>query len=106
MTLHQLGETVLWRITLMALRYRWELVLAFFAIIAASFFQLVIPRLLGESVDQSMMLLTEPNSVPDEIRFKLFITAGLLLGASVLRGCFAFVTPTSASRLANGLATN
>ncbi len=60
------------------------------ATLAAVTFQLFIPQLLGGSVDQAYELFQRGAGV-DEARRALMLYAGLLFGASVLRGLFTML---------------
>ena len=82
---------ILWRIARMSLRHRWLLLLGALAVVGAAAFQLWIPRLLGESVDQAQGLLSGAAVDADAARSALLRSALLIIGASLLRGSFAFV---------------
>jgi len=75
----------------MSLRHRWLLLLGALAVVGAAAFQLWIPRLLGESVDQAQGLLSGAAVDADAARSALLRSALLIIGASLLRGSFAFV---------------
>ncbi len=79
---------VLWRITKLVLRYRLRLSLAVGATIAAALFQLMIPSLLGDAVDNALGLLDNAAIAADVAQEALFQAAMLLLIASILRGAF------------------
>ena len=81
---------VLRRITLMALRYRLRIIVAIAATFVAVTFQLFIPRLLGQSVDQAYTAFQEGGGATDA-RQTLLLYAALLLGANVLRGLFTML---------------
>ena len=76
------------RITAMALRYRWRMLLAVVATALAATSQIVIPQLIGTAVDQVMGLLAGAPSNEAAGRVGLTDTAYLLLGVAVLRGMF------------------
>lgn len=90
---HGRGDDVrmLWRIVRIALRNRVHVALAVGATLIATVFQLMIPRLLGESVDGALGLLGDGAVTPEAARDALYYAAALLLGASVLRGAFTLV---------------
>lgn len=81
---------ILRRITRMALRHRGRMAIAVIATFVAVTFQLLIPRLLGDSVDQAWSLF-QSGAASDEARQALLLSAGLLFGASVLRGIFTML---------------
>ena len=72
----------------MAFSYRWRMTFAIITTIIAAVFQLTIPRLLGRAVDNATGLLGGEQVNNDEARTALFVAAGLVFGASVLRGVF------------------
>ena len=78
---------VLWRIFKLAGAQRLRLALATVTILAAGFFQLMIPQYLGDAVDGAVRLLGTSMS-DQEARDALYGTALLLLGAATLRGLF------------------
>ncbi len=78
---------VLWRIFKLAGAQRLRLALATVTILAAGFFQLMIPQYLGDAVDGAVRLLGTSMS-DEEAREALYGTALLLLGAATLRGLF------------------
>ena len=82
---------VVWRIFKLAAKRRVRLALAAVTIVAAGFFQLLIPQYLGDAVDGAVMLLGSASASPEEARDALYGTALLLLGASVLRGLFTLI---------------
>ena len=82
---------VLWRIFKLAATQRLRLVLATVGILAAGFFQLMIPQYLGEAVDGALRLSGSASVSPEEARDALYGTALMLLGASVLRGLFTLI---------------
>ena len=87
---HSVGgdAAILWRITLLVLKYRLRMSLAVGATIAAAVFQLMIPRFLGDAVDSALGLLDNSAIAEEVARQALFDAAMLLLAASVLRGIF------------------
>ena len=82
---------ILWRIVSLAFRYRWRIALALGATVLAAGFQLAIPRLLGNAVDSALLSLDDTAIDLETARDTLWATAGLLFGASVLRGAFTLV---------------
>ncbi len=73
------------------MRYRFRVILAISAILAAAFFQLLIPLFLGRSVDQAIQLISGyDGSSSSSVLISLTISASLLVGASILRGLLAF----------------
>ncbi|TCU37789.1 ABC transporter ATP-binding protein [Rhizobium azibense] len=84
------GLYTLVRITVMAFRHPWQAGFAIGATLVASTFQLLIPRLLGQAVDQTQVALTG-GAAGQLAQEALLATALLLLGASVLRGVFTMV---------------
>ena len=82
---------IVWRIFKLAAKRRLRLALAAVTILAAGFFQLLIPQYLGDAVDGAIMLLGSGSASPEEARDALYGTALLLLGASVLRGLFTLI---------------
>ena len=76
------------RITLFSLRHYWQACLAIGATIAASVLQLLIPRLLGQAVDQTQNVLTVAGEGAQQA---LVWSALTLLLVSVARGFFTLV---------------
>ncbi len=76
------------RITAMALRYRWRMLLAVTATALTAATQIVIPTLIGTAVDQARGLLASAADSEAAVQAGLASTAGLLLGVAVLRGIF------------------
>jgi ATP-binding cassette, subfamily B, multidrug efflux pump len=77
---------ILRRVIAMALRYRLGMAIAVATTIVAAVFQLLIPQYLGMAVDAAQGLLGGDDEAA--ARAALWQAAGLLLGASVLRGLF------------------
>ena len=82
---------ILWRILSLAFRYRMRIALGLGATLLAAGFQLAIPQLLGEAVDSALLSLDEAAIDAETARDALWTTAGLLFGASVLRGGFTLI---------------
>jgi ATP-binding cassette subfamily B protein len=78
--------TILRRVLGMALRYRRGMAIAVGTTVVAALFQLLIPQYLGQAVDTAQGLLAGNDEAA--ARRALWHAAGLLLGASVLRGLF------------------
>jgi ATP-binding cassette subfamily B protein len=79
---------VLLRIIRLTLRYRFRLMIAVGATVAASVFQLMVPPLLGQAVDGAVGLLGDGEVTGEAARAALVETAWLILAVSVLRGLF------------------
>ncbi|MDO9248091.1 MAG: ABC transporter transmembrane domain-containing protein, partial [Phenylobacterium sp.] len=77
---------VLQRIVFLALRYPWLVALAMAASLGAALASLALPNLLGRAVDQAHGLLLQGATQADQAREALLITAGLVIGATILRG--------------------
>jgi len=76
------------RITLYSFRHPWRASAAIGATIIAAVLQLLIPRLLGQAVDQAQGILSEAGEGAEQA---LLWSALLLLGVSVARGFFTLV---------------
>jgi ATP-binding cassette subfamily B protein len=74
----------------MAFRHPWQSGFAIGATLVASTFQLMIPRLLGQAVDHTQLVM-EGGKAGQLAQDALLTTALMLLGASVLRGVFTMV---------------
>jgi len=74
------------RVTLLSLTHKLHLAIAVIAVICGATFQLQIPRLLGQAVDQSVQLFESSEAGVEE----LYWTALLLFLVSAIRGLFAF----------------
>jgi ATP-binding cassette, subfamily B, multidrug efflux pump len=81
------GVGTLLRISRMALRHPWQVAIAMVATFLAAGMQLLIPRLLGDAVDQAQGLVAGGAAAQDA----LWTTAMVLLGVSVLRGLFTML---------------
>lgn len=82
------GRSPLARITLFSLRHYWQASLAIGATIVASVLQLMIPRLLGQAVDQAQNVL---SVAAEGAQQALLWSALTLLCVSVARGLFTLV---------------
>jgi ATP-binding cassette subfamily B protein len=87
----KLDPRVLRRITVMAFKHRWRMVLAITATICAGFFQLFVPQFLGQAVDQAYGLLKSAGQDREAAEAALMTTALFLLGAATLRGVFTML---------------
>ena len=76
----------LWRITLMAFKHRKRMAIAIVATIAAGCAQLIIPQLIGRSVDAAHGLLAQSTVNVAEAEHALFSAAVALLLAAAFRG--------------------
>jgi ATP-binding cassette subfamily B multidrug efflux pump len=85
---HNLDTRVLVRITRMAFAYRWRMGLGIAATVGAAVFQLFVPQFLGRAVDQAHGLLAAASEAAGRTSAEeaLFVTALLLIGASIMRG--------------------
>lgn len=77
---------VLQRIVGLAFNYPWLVALAMAASLGAALASLALPNLLGRAVDQAHGLLLQGATQADQAREALLITAGLVIGATILRG--------------------
>ena len=77
---------VLQRIVGLAFHYPWLVALAMAASLGAALASLALPRLLGRAVDQAHGLLLQGATHADQARQALLITAGLVIGATIVRG--------------------
>ncbi len=77
---------VLQRITALALRYRGRMALAVLCSLGSAVASLTLPRLFGNAVDQAQILLREGAAHAAEAQTALWITAGLVIAATVVRG--------------------
>ncbi|MBI3918736.1 MAG: ABC transporter ATP-binding protein [Betaproteobacteria bacterium] len=89
---YQRGVSALWRVLRMALRYRVRFPAAVLAVIAAGVFQLLIPRFLGQAIDQAAGLLSGAQAAGGTAvaaaQAALVTSALLVLGIAVMRGLF------------------
>jgi ATP-binding cassette subfamily B protein len=89
---YQRGVNALWRVLRMALRYRVRFPAAVLAVIAAGVFQLLIPRYLGNAIDQALGLLSGAQAAggatATQAQAALVTSALLVLGIAVMRGVF------------------
>jgi len=83
---------ILARVLRLALVYRWRFALATLTSLAATVFNLAMPRLLGRSVDQAHSLLRSHAGHSNEAIRALLITALLVFGAAALRGLLQMIS--------------
>lgn len=83
---------VLPRILRLQAPYRWRIALALLAAIAAAVFAVLLPKLMGRAVDQANLLLQDAGGHAAAASDALWLTAGLLIGASALRGLLTMVS--------------
>jgi ATP-binding cassette subfamily B protein len=81
------GVGTLWRITRLNLRHPWQVAIAIAATFIAATLQLMVPRLLGQAIDQAHGL----GSAGDAAISALWTTAILLLLVSIARGLFTLL---------------
>lgn len=74
------------RITGMAFVYPWRMGLAIIGTALAAVCQVIIPRFIGDAVDEANVLLADAQGSAGEAQTVLLYTAALLLGTSVFRG--------------------
>lgn len=82
------GRSPLTRITLFSLRHYWQAAIAIGATVIAATLQLMIPRLLGEAIDQTQTVLSLAGDGAEQA---LWWSASLLLAVSVARGLFTLL---------------
>ena len=81
------GVGTLWRITRLNLRHPWQVTIAIVSTFVAATLQLMVPRLLGQAVDQAQGLGTAGAAATQG----LWTTALLLLCISIARGIFTLL---------------
>ena len=101
------GTAVVRRIFDLTRVYRWHMLTAcFFASITAAI-SVLIPKFLGQGVDEAFTLFNQGNYESDEIRSMLLNTAGIVLLVAALRGgtgfVYMFLGETLSQRVANRL---
>ncbi|KKB08759.1 multidrug ABC transporter [Devosia chinhatensis] len=82
------GQSPLMRISVFSLRHYWQAAIAIGATMAAATLQLMIPRLLGQAVDEAHNVL---STAAEGAQQALFWTALTLLTVSVARGIFTLL---------------
>ena len=80
---------VLVRIARLTLLHPWQVLIAVGTTVAAALFQLMIPQFLGDAVDYAHGFLA--GGAEADVHAALLTAAGLLLGASALRGLFTML---------------
>lgn len=83
------GLSTLLRITRMTLRHPWQVAITLISTFLAATFQLFIPRLLGQAIDQAHGVMGQGADSGAE--HALWITASTLFVVSVLRGFFTML---------------
>ena len=73
--------TVLIRLTKYAFRHKWYLIGAYAAMTASSLSALVVPRMLGEAIDEALA---------SGLQSRLFLLAAVIVVFSLLRGVFSY----------------
>jgi len=101
------GTAVVRRIFDLTRVYRWHMLTAcFFASITAAI-SVLIPKFLGQGVDEAFTLFNQGNYETAEIRTMLLNTAGIVLLVAALRGgtgfVYMFLGETLSQRVANRL---
>ena len=74
------------RVSAMALRHRWRMLLAVVTTVLAALTQIVIPQLIGGAVDQTRTLLEAAADTRMAVQDELAATAYLLVAAAAVRG--------------------
>lgn len=101
------GADAIWRITKMAMEFRWHFFSATLAAILAAVLFLFIPKLLGEGVDQAFTLIKTGDYTEGEVRSLLLKTGILVIIVGFSRGMsgFAqmFLGETLSQRVSNRL---
>lgn len=90
---------LLGRVIGLALKYRSRFALATATSLGASFFNLLTPGLLGRAIDQAHSLLRGGAGTDGDAMRALGWTAGLVLGASILRGLLQMTSGYSGERI-------
>jgi len=99
------GTSAIWRIVKISIGYKWHLGGAIALAIISSVLQVMIPRLLGEGVDQAFTLIQDGGHNEDQVRSLLFNTAMLVILVSFLRGITGFATMFLGETLAQRVST-
>ena len=86
------GVNTLRRVATISMKYKVRFPLAIASVIIAGILQLLIPRILGQSVDHATGLLGQGSQVPvTEAEAALLTAAGLLLATAIARGLFTMM---------------
>ena len=88
---NKLEVGILWRITRMGLAHRWRMATAVVATVCAAFFQLFIPRYVGEAVDNAQGLLGVGTVSPEMAQEALWSAGMMVLFFSIMRGLFTLM---------------
>lgn len=83
---------VLQRIIGRALRYPGLLTFAILCTLGSSLASLALPRLFGRAVDQAHHLLMKAGAAPEAARHALWVSAGLIIAATVIRGLMTMLS--------------
>ncbi|MDE0920634.1 MAG: ABC transporter ATP-binding protein, partial [Arenicellales bacterium] len=87
----KLDPNILGRICRLVFKYPMRVGIVTVATLLSSGFQLFIPRYLGKAVDNAQGLLQGAVAGVTEIEAALWLSAGMILALSILRGLFAMV---------------
>lgn len=82
---------LLMRIARMGFAHHWRMAIAMGATVAASIFQLVIPRYVGEAVDHAQGLLGAGATAAGQAEAALWTAGSMIVFFSVLRGLFSML---------------
>ncbi len=83
---------VLQRITVLAFRYPGLVALAMACSLGSALASLALPRLFGRSVDQAHHLLVGAAAHPEAARHALWVSAGLIVAATIVRGVMTMLS--------------
>lgn len=83
---------VLQRITALSLKYPGRMAIAVACSLGAAIASLTLPRLLGSAVDHAGALLRAGAAEAQEAQGALWVTAGLVIAATVIRGFLTMIT--------------
>jgi len=83
---------VLQRITALSLKYPGRMAIAVACSLGAAIASLTLPRLLGSAVDHAGALLRAGAAEAHEAQGALWVTAGLVIAATVIRGFLTMIT--------------
>ena len=101
------GAGVLWRIVILTLQYRWHFGISVLFAAITSVISLFVPKLLGEGVDEALILIEGGTASRGEVESLLLGTALMVILFSALRGTtgFAqmFLGETLSQRVSNEL---
>ncbi|GGC16100.1 multidrug ABC transporter [Oxalicibacterium flavum] len=77
---------VLGRLTRLAIRYPWHCTFAIMAALGAAVFNLLMPLLLGNAVDQAGHLVAEAQGDFSAVKVSLLVSGALIVGVCAVRG--------------------